>query len=83
MKNRRNNIHYCNTSPNSTPPSDTESGLAAAARAGSHSPLKEQDRFLPIANVSRIMKRSLPVNAKISKEAKGTVQVLCFPLLDA
>ncbi|WCJ31785.1 Nuclear transcription factor Y subunit B [Euphorbia peplus] len=35
---------------------------------------KEQDRFLPIANVSRIMKKSLPPNAKISKEAKETVQ---------
>ncbi|CAL9001284.1 unnamed protein product [Prunus brigantina] len=35
---------------------------------------KDQDRFLPIANVSRIMKKSLPANAKISKEAKETVQ---------
>ncbi|KAL3818869.1 hypothetical protein ACJIZ3_004774 [Penstemon smallii] len=34
----------------------------------------EQDRFLPIANVSRIMKKSLPTNAKISKDAKETVQ---------
>ncbi|KMZ60730.1 hypothetical protein ZOSMA_57G00670 [Zostera marina] len=32
------------------------------------------DRFLPIANVSRIMKRALPTHAKISKEAKETVQ---------
>ncbi|KAG6420849.1 hypothetical protein SASPL_117391 [Salvia splendens] len=35
---------------------------------------REQDRFLPIANVSRIMKRALPANAKISKDAKETVQ---------
>ena len=35
---------------------------------------REQDRFLPIANVSRIMKKALPANAKISKEAKETVQ---------
>jgi histone H3/H4 len=35
---------------------------------------KEQDRFLPIANVARIMKKTLPENAKISKEAKETVQ---------
>ncbi|EEF39603.1 nuclear transcription factor Y subunit B-3 [Ricinus communis] len=35
---------------------------------------KEQDRFLPIANVSRIMKKALPANAKISKDAKETVQ---------
>ncbi|PVU87754.1 hypothetical protein BB559_005898 [Furculomyces boomerangus] len=36
--------------------------------------VKEQDRYLPIANVARIMKRALPENAKISKEAKETVQ---------
>ncbi|KAJ7945339.1 nuclear transcription factor Y subunit B-like [Quillaja saponaria] len=35
---------------------------------------KDPDRFLPIANVSRIMKKALPANAKISKEAKETVQ---------
>ncbi|XP_058185587.1 nuclear transcription factor Y subunit B-3-like [Rhododendron vialii] len=35
---------------------------------------KELDQFLPIANVSRIMKKSLPTNAKISKEVKETVQ---------
>ncbi|XP_052177099.1 nuclear transcription factor Y subunit B-3-like [Diospyros lotus] len=35
---------------------------------------REQDRFLPIANVSRIMKKGLPANAKISKDAKETVQ---------
>ncbi|GLT68890.1 hypothetical protein SLA2020_410840 [Shorea laevis] len=40
----------------------------------SDSSSREQDRFLPIANVSRIMKKSLPANAKISKEAKETVQ---------
>mmetsp|Transcript_8406 Transcript_8406/g.12824 ORF Transcript_8406/g.12824 Transcript_8406/m.12824 type:complete len:208 (+) Transcript_8406:233-856(+) len=36
--------------------------------------VREQDRFLPIANISRIMKRSLPENAKIAKDAKETVQ---------
>ena len=36
--------------------------------------VKEQDRFLPIANISRIMKKSLPPNAKIAKEAKECVQ---------
>ncbi|RKP06260.1 histone-fold-containing protein, partial [Thamnocephalis sphaerospora] len=36
--------------------------------------VKEQDRFLPIANVARIMKRGLPENAKIAKEAKETIQ---------
>ncbi|KAI4349631.1 hypothetical protein L6164_010196 [Bauhinia variegata] len=36
--------------------------------------IKQQDRLLPIANVGRIMKQILPPNAKISKEAKETMQ---------
>ncbi|XP_059651044.1 nuclear transcription factor Y subunit B-4 [Cornus florida] len=34
----------------------------------------EHDQFLPIANVGRIMKQTLPPSAKISKEAKETIQ---------
>ncbi|PSR96440.1 Nuclear transcription factor Y subunit B-3 like [Actinidia chinensis var. chinensis] len=52
--------------------SDNESGGHNAANSGESS--REQDRFLPIANVSRIMKKALPANAKISKDAKETVQ---------
>ncbi|KAK9466281.1 histone-fold-containing protein, partial [Lipomyces arxii] len=36
--------------------------------------VKEQDKWLPIANVARIMKLALPDNAKISKEAKECMQ---------
>ncbi|PUZ50318.1 hypothetical protein GQ55_6G050000 [Panicum hallii var. hallii] len=72
-------------SPVGSPPSDNESGAAAAAGCGSSagygggggdgdSLAKDQGRLLPIANVSRIMKRSLAANAKISKEAKEMVQ---------
>ncbi|KAL2341744.1 hypothetical protein Fmac_009684 [Flemingia macrophylla] len=32
------------------------------------------ERLLPIANVGRLMKQILPENAKISKEAKETMQ---------
>ena len=32
--------------------------------------VKEQDRWLPIANVARVMKMALPENAKIAKDAK-------------
>ncbi|KAI3506657.1 hypothetical protein L2E82_19867 [Cichorium intybus] len=39
-----------------------------------HGVIKEQDLLLPIANVGRIMKQILPPNAKISKEAKETMQ---------
>uniref|UniRef100_A0A0X3PM88 Nuclear transcription factor Y subunit B-2 n=2 Tax=Schistocephalus solidus TaxID=70667 RepID=A0A0X3PM88_SCHSO len=38
------------------------------------SPLREQDRFLPIANVSKIMKRAIPPNGKVAKDAKECVQ---------
>ncbi|WOK94223.1 nuclear transcription factor Y subunit B-3 [Canna indica] len=75
MKGRRNSHHH-HFSPSGLgdggPLSDNEFDAPHGA-ADSSSP-KEQDRFLPIANVSRIMKRSLPANAKISKEAKETVQ---------
>ncbi|KDQ10529.1 hypothetical protein BOTBODRAFT_36225 [Botryobasidium botryosum FD-172 SS1] len=35
---------------------------------------REQDRYLPIANVSRIMKNAVPESAKIAKDAKECVQ---------
>lgn len=38
------------------------------------SAVRDQDRLLPIANISRIMKKLLPGNAKIAKDAKETVQ---------
>ncbi|XP_031119893.1 nuclear transcription factor Y subunit B-3-like [Ipomoea triloba] len=53
--------------------SDNESGGHKDGHGGDISQ-REQDRFLPIANVSRIMKKALPANAKISKDAKETVQ---------
>lgn len=59
-------------SPDSSPRSEDESG--AHTYSNQDGSVKEQDRFLPIANVSRIMKKALPANAKISKDAKETVQ---------
>ncbi|XP_048420949.1 nuclear transcription factor Y subunit B-1-like isoform X2 [Pyrus x bretschneideri] len=41
---------------------------------GGGSSVREQDRYLPIANISRIMKKALPTNGKIAKDAKDTVQ---------
>lgn len=40
----------------------------------SDSAIREQDRYLPIANINRIMRKSLPNSAKISKDAKECVQ---------
>lgn len=36
--------------------------------------VREQDQFMPIANVVRTMRRALPPHAKISDDAKETVQ---------
>ncbi|CDW59821.1 Nuclear transcription factor Y subunit beta [Trichuris trichiura] len=36
--------------------------------------LREQDRFLPIANVARLMKRGVPETGKIAKDAKECCQ---------
>ncbi|KAK9061234.1 hypothetical protein SSX86_018414 [Deinandra increscens subsp. villosa] len=49
-----------------------ESGGDQSPRSNSN--IREQDRFLPIANISRIMKKALPANGKIAKDAKDTVQ---------
>ncbi|KAK7393586.1 hypothetical protein VNO78_22144 [Psophocarpus tetragonolobus] len=52
-------------------------GAGGSHESGEHSPrstFREQDRFLPIANISRIMKKALPANGKIAKDAKETVQ---------
>ncbi len=35
---------------------------------------EDQERFLPIANINRIMKEALPKDTKISKEARECVQ---------
>ncbi|PON64332.1 Nuclear transcription factor Y subunit B [Trema orientale] len=49
-----------------------ESGGEQSPHAGGG--VREQDRYLPIANISRIMKKALPANGKIAKDAKDTVQ---------
>ncbi|XP_028556363.1 nuclear transcription factor Y subunit B-like isoform X2 [Dendrobium catenatum] len=35
---------------------------------------REQDRLLPMANISRIMRKAVPPNGKIAKYAKDSVQ---------
>jgi histone H3/H4 len=42
--------------------------------AGQEFELREQDRWLPIANVARLMKNTLPSTAKVSKDAKECMQ---------
>ncbi|XP_059667710.1 nuclear transcription factor Y subunit B-1-like [Cornus florida] len=46
-------------------------------KSGEDSPrskVREQDSYLPISNISRIMKKGIPANGKIAKHAKETVQ---------
>jgi nuclear transcription Y subunit beta len=44
------------------------------AEDGGGEEVREQDRFLPIANISRIMKRGLPPTAKVSRDGKEAIQ---------
>ncbi len=36
--------------------------------------LREQDRFLPIYNISKVMKKVVPQSGKVAKEARECVQ---------
>ncbi|KAK8254949.1 nuclear transcription factor Y subunit B-10 [Phyllosticta capitalensis] len=58
----------------SEPLMDREAQDTQAQGLGYEFEVKEQDRWLPIANVARIMKTALPENAKIAKEAKECMQ---------
>ncbi|CAA7398174.1 unnamed protein product [Spirodela intermedia] len=63
------------SAPGQGPSSPDAGGSHEYTGEGSpQSNVREQDRFLPIANISRIMKKALPANAKIAKDAKETVQ---------
>ncbi|KAJ7162749.1 histone-fold-containing protein [Mycena crocata] len=58
--------------PQGLPPkSPTEPTVISEQDIGEY---REQDRFLPIANVSRIMKAAVPPSTKIGKDAKECVQ---------
>ncbi|KAI3435472.1 CBFD_NFYB_HMF domain-containing protein [Psidium guajava] len=65
---------YHGNVPNVVPRRRSSSPESPCLKTSHHHSNKEQDRFLPIANVGRIMKKVLPGNGKISKDAKETVQ---------
>ena len=46
--------------------------MSAQSPAGGEG--REQDRLLPVANIQRIMRRLLPADEKISKDAKEVLQ---------
>ena len=49
-------------------------GVGGGDKADQNLNQPDQDRFLPIANINRIMKSALPSDTKISKEARECVQ---------
>jgi len=57
---------------------DDDEGMPSGEGGGSGDfreiEIREQDRYLPIANIARIMKRVLPGNTKIAKDAKESIQ---------
>ncbi|GMH26409.1 hypothetical protein Nepgr_028252 [Nepenthes gracilis] len=55
-------------------PASPGGGSHESGEQSPRSNVREQDRLLPIANISRIMKKALPTNGKIAKDAKETVQ---------
>ncbi|GMH99182.1 hypothetical protein TrLO_g9731 [Triparma laevis f. longispina] len=68
----QNTQPYATTSPN---PAYMQAAVAPGKDGvEEYEEIREQDRFLPIANIARIMKNTLPENAKIAKDAKETVQ---------
>lgn len=80
---KNNNQNFCakgcskSSSSNNNNNTDTSTSTGNNSNSNSNSNNnnnKEQDRFLPIANVGRIMKKYIPGNGKISKDAKETVQ---------
>ena len=57
--------------------SNNQAAIAGDPDAGKNqqaAQFADQERFLPIANINRIMKNALPSDTKISKEARECVQ---------
>ncbi|XP_030555982.1 nuclear transcription factor Y subunit beta [Drosophila novamexicana] len=53
---------------------DEASGDESDRQDGHGSMLREQDRFLPICNIIKIMKVPVPQNGKIAKDARECIQ---------
>ncbi|VDP15346.1 unnamed protein product [Onchocerca flexuosa] len=52
----------------------TVANIASEENSMARKPILEQDRFLPIANISRLMKNMIPRSGKVAKDAKECVQ---------
>jgi nuclear transcription Y subunit beta len=67
-----------NDSNSNTPSTNNDNINANTCNGDQQAPqpcmVREQDQYMPIANVIRIMRRILPSHAKISDDAKETIQ---------
>ncbi|KAL8894741.1 MAG: hypothetical protein Q9192_004084 [Flavoplaca navasiana] len=70
----KEDVEHGGQSRENSEPMDRGDPEAQARELAYEFEVKEQDRWLPIANVARIMKTALPENAKIAKEAKECMQ---------
>mmetsp|Transcript_26742 Transcript_26742/g.87492 ORF Transcript_26742/g.87492 Transcript_26742/m.87492 type:complete len:209 (-) Transcript_26742:368-994(-) len=80
-----NNLRERDNAPTSIETRESEPVLLLGAHGNQWN---RQDRFLPVANIARIMKRVLPPNEKIAKDAKEAVQecvseFICFVTSEA
>jgi nuclear transcription Y subunit beta len=74
----------CNSSGLMNPNDESDMLNSTAAQSGANNTqsdddevphfLRDQDRFLPIANVAKLMKKAIPERGKIAKDAKECVQ---------
>lgn len=46
-----------------------------------NAPLREQDRFLPIANIAKIMKRAIPENGKVNTLSTSVNFIYNLPII--
>ncbi|XP_008449191.1 nuclear transcription factor Y subunit B-9 [Cucumis melo] len=79
INNTPNSNHHLSNGGTATGNSSATSPLSVAATANNNEQnqqcvVREQDQYMPIANVIRIMRRILPSHAKISDDAKETIQ---------
>nr|XP_051199088.1 nuclear transcription factor Y subunit B-like [Lolium perenne] len=58
------------------PASPAAAGGSRVSGSPTSGGVRERERFLPVADISRIMRKAIPPNGKIGKDAKEAVQEL-------
>lgn len=74
QSNDKNSLDNVTSKISPIPKNVINTGALQADYNEEYEEIREQDRYLPIANIARIMKNTLPENAKIAKDSKECVQ---------